>query len=133
MQDPPTTAELPDEWRALAAQQRRLGADAQARILDFCADELAAALLRGGDERLSLARAAKESGYSVDHLSRLLREGKIPNSGRPSKPLIRRGDLPVKRSRCKEKPCMSPEKAYITGRLFRDIVHSKYGADDVQV
>jgi hypothetical protein len=132
MSDQPTTAELPDEWRALAAQQRRFGADSQALILEFCADELAASLRRGGDERLSLARAAKESGYSTDHLSRLVRDRKIPNSGRPSKPLIRRADLPVKRSRCKEKRCMSPEKAYNTGRLFRDIIHSKYGANDVQ-
>ena len=132
MHDQPTAAELPDDWRTLAAQQRRLGADAQARILEFCADELAAALRRGGDELLSLARAAKESGYSVDHLSRLVREGTIPNSGRPSKPLIRRADLPVKRSRCKEKPCVSTKNAYITGRLFRDIIHSKYGGDDAQ-
>ena len=53
MQHKPTPAELPDEWRALAAQQRRLGADSQARILDFCAAELAAALRRAGDEVLS--------------------------------------------------------------------------------
>jgi hypothetical protein len=132
MHDQPTAAELPDDWRTLAAQQRRLGADAQARILEFCADELAAALRRGGDELLSLARAAKDSGYSVDHLSRLVREGTIPNSGRPSKPLIRRADLPVKRSRCKEKPCVNPQKQLYSGRLFRDIIHSKYGADDAQ-
>ena len=128
----PTTAELPDDWRALAAQQRRLGADAQARLLEFCADELAAALRRGGDELLSLARAAKESGYSVDHLSRLVREGRIPNSGRSSKPLIRRKDLPVKRSRRKEKPCVNSQDKLYSSRLFRDIVHSKYGGDDAQ-
>jgi len=46
-------ADLPDQWRELAAQQRRLGADSQARILDFCADELAAAFARAADELLS--------------------------------------------------------------------------------
>jgi hypothetical protein len=64
MQPKPTPTELPDEWRTLAAQQRRLGADSQARILDFSADELAAALRRAGDEVLTLARAAQESGYT---------------------------------------------------------------------
>lgn len=132
MQDQPTAAELPNYWRALAAQQRRLGADSQARVLDLCADELAAALLRGGDEPLNLSRAAQESGYSVDHLSRLVREGKIPNSGRTSKPLIRRKDLPVKRSRRKEKPCVSTENALYSSRLFRHIANSKNGGDDAQ-
>lgn len=132
MEPKPTPAELPDDWRALAAQQRRLGADAQARILEFCADELAAALMRAGDELLSLSRAAKESGYSADHLSRMVREGRIPNSGRRSKPLIRRKDLPVKTSKSKEKPCFSPKSDYISGRLFRDIINSKYGGDDAQ-
>lgn len=132
MPDQPTPAELPDEWRTLAAQQRRLGADAQARTLDFCADALAAALRRGGDELLGLAHAARESGYSADHLSRLLREGKIPHSGRKSKPLIRRRDLPQKARKRKEEPCVSNPSGYVPDRLFRDIVHSKYGADDAQ-
>ena len=132
MQPKPTPAELPNDWRALAAQQRRLGADAQARILEFCADELAAALMRAGDELLSLSRAAQESGYSADHLSRMVREGRIPNSGRKAKPLIRRKDLPQKANKHKGKPCFPAQSDYISGRLFRDIIHSKYGDDDAQ-
>ena len=132
MQTKPTPAELPDDWRALAAQQRRLGADSQARILEFCADELAAALLRAGDELLSLSRAAQESGYSADHLSRMVREGRIPNSGRKAKPLIRRKDLPVKASRYKENPCANSQNPLYSSRLFRDIIHSKFGGDDAQ-
>jgi hypothetical protein len=132
MQPKPTLAELPDDWRALAAQQRRLGADAQARILDFCADELAAALTRAGDEVLSLARAAQESGYTADHLSRMVRQGKIPNSGRKAKPLIRRKDLPLKAKKHKVIPCVATKNNYIEGRLFRDIIHSKFGGDDAQ-
>lgn len=132
VQPKPTPADLPDEWRALAAQQRRLGADAQARILDFCADELAAALLRAGDELLSLSRAAKESGYTVDHLSRMVREGKIPNAGRKSKPLIRRSDMPQKGRKGREEPDFSSRNGYISGSLFRDIIHSKFGGNGVQ-
>lgn len=126
----PSPAELPEQWRALAYQQRRLGADAQARILDFCADELTAALKRTDEELLSLSRAAQESGYSVDHLGRMLREGRIPNSGRTSKPLIRRRDLPRKARKRKEEPCVSNLSSYVPERLFRDIIHSKFGSDD---
>ena len=132
MHDQPTPAELPDQWRALAKQLRRLGADAQARILDFCADDLIASFARAGDELLSLRSAAQESGYSADHLARLLREGKIPKSGHKAKPLIRRRDLPQKARKRKEDPCFSPPSGYDPGRLFRDIIHSKYGGGDAQ-
>lgn len=33
-------ADLPDEWRDLAGQQRELGQDAQACTLEWCAEEL---------------------------------------------------------------------------------------------
>ena len=42
--------------------------------------------------------AARRSGYSADHLGRLVRNGKIPNSGRPGTPSIARRDLPRKAS-----------------------------------
>ena len=111
MQDQPTAAELPDDWRVLAAQLRSLGGDAQARTLEWCADQLTPAVRQKADELLSLHRASEESGYSMDHLGRLLREGKIPNSGRRAKPLIRRRDLPVKASRHKAQACASPPLA----------------------
>jgi hypothetical protein len=130
MPDQPTPTDLPETWRSLAIQQRRFGADAQARILEFCADELTAALVRGENELLGLARAAEESGYSADHLGRLVREGKIPNSGRKAKPLIRKQDLPRKARKSKEEPCFTPRGGYLPGGLFRDIVHSKFGGDD---
>lgn len=132
MHDQPTPAELPEQWRELAKQQRRLGADAQARILDFCADELMASFHRAGDELLSLNRAAQESGYSPDHIARLVREGTIPNSGRKSKPLIRRRDLPQKARKRKADPCNSGPSGYVPDRLFRDIIHSKFGGGDAQ-
>lgn len=132
MPHPPTPTTLPELWRALAVQQRLLGADAQARTLDYCADELTAAMLRAGDELLNLGRASEESGYSTDHLARLLREGKIPNSGRKSKPLIRRRDLPQKSRKRKEESCVKDRGGNVPDRLFRDIIHSKFGGDDAQ-
>src|SRR3954468_10313991 len=129
---PLNPADLPETWRALAMQQRNLGADAQARTLEWCADQLTTAMLQKADELLSLHRAAQESGYSVDHLGRLVREGRIPNSGRKAKPLIRRKDLPRKAEKTRVKPCLSPPSGYVPDRLFRDIIHSKLGADDAQ-
>lgn len=132
MQQHPIPTELPENWRALAQQQRSLGADAQARTLEWCADQLAASLRRRDEEVLSLQRAAQESGYSTDHLGRLLREGKIPNSGRKSKPMIRRIDLPHKCSEGKGKPCIARHRSYNPSRLVRNIIHSKFGGGDVQ-
>jgi hypothetical protein len=54
----------------------------------------AAAHPPGLDVPLTLSEAAAESGYSVDHLSRLLRSNRLPNAGRRYSPRIRRGDLP---------------------------------------
>lgn len=132
MLDPLTPSDLPETWRVLAAQLRSLGGDAQARTLEWCADQLTSAVLQKADELLSLHRASEESGYSIDHLGRLLREGKISNAGRRAKPLIRRCDLPVKASRRKAQACASPRSGYRSDRLFRDIIHSKFGGDDAQ-
>jgi hypothetical protein len=37
------------------------------------------------------------TGYSADHLGRLIREGKLANHGRPNAPRVRAADLPRKR------------------------------------
>jgi hypothetical protein len=132
MHRPLAPADLPETWRARAVKEREVHALAQAATFELCAHQLAEAIRQHTDECLSLQQAADESGYSVDHLGRLLREGKIPNSGRTSKPLIRRHDLPVKRNRRKARPCASPSAGYPSDRLFRDIIHSKYGGDDAQ-
>lgn len=127
-----TPADLPDLWRALAAKQRRLGAEAQAHTLEYCAAELREVLRATHGELLNLRQAAEESGYSTEHLGRLLREGKIPNCGRKARPLVRRSDLPIKPGHAKKKLAFTPQSDYIVDRLFRDIRTSKYGADDVQ-
>lgn len=127
-----TPADLPDLWRALAAKQRRLGAEAQAHTLEYCAAELREVLRATNGELLNLRQAAEESGYSTEHLSRLIREGKVPNSGRKSRPLVRRNDLPIKPGHKNKKLAFTPQSDYIVDRLFRDIRTSKYGADDVQ-
>ena len=84
-------------WRARAVDLRRWGAAEGAAVaLEQAAAELEAALSQLANEPLSLREAALASGYSVDHLGRLVRNGTIPSVGRPNRPRIRRGDLPVK-------------------------------------
>ncbi len=65
--------------------------------LESCAAELETTLRERDETTLSLTEAARESGYSADHLGRLVRDGKIPNVGRPGAPRITRRHLPRKR------------------------------------
>ncbi|HEY0931780.1 MAG TPA: hypothetical protein VGE27_17795 [Gemmatimonas sp.] len=81
-------------------QYDRDGLTASARILQRVADELEA--LAGG-ESVSLAEAARRSGYTTDHLARLSREGKLRNVGRKHAPRYLVTDLPRKLSRMSEK------------------------------
>jgi hypothetical protein len=68
----------------------------KAMALEECARELESSLGELELQPLTLGEAAKISGYSTDHLGRLVREGKIPNAGRPGSPRIAPGDVPVK-------------------------------------
>ena len=92
----PSVEGLPVAWRKQAKTLRRYGGETQAIVLDRCADELEATLHELDETTLSLVEAASESGYSADHLGRLVRDGKIPNAGRPGAPRIARMHLPRK-------------------------------------
>ena len=87
---------LPASWRKQAKALRRYGSEPPAVALERCATELEATLVERDETTLSLVEAARESGYSADHLGRLVRDGKIPNAGRPGAPRIARVDLPRK-------------------------------------
>jgi hypothetical protein len=91
-----TVRELPPAWRALAELLRTNGAEQAARATEARADELEAALRLQDDSIITLAQAAAASGYSADHLSREVREGRLRNVGRKGAPRIRRADLPRK-------------------------------------
>lgn len=92
-------AELVKHWRSAAVVSSSYGAEDLAKALNRCASELDEALSERDDETLNLTQAAEISGYSADHLGRLLREKKIPNAGRENAPRIRAADLPRKASR----------------------------------
>ena len=95
----PPAEDLPKEWREKAKTLRRFRAEGAASAFEECADDLDHALWVWREEPLTLAEAAEESGYSIDHLGRWVREGRIPNMGRPGAPRIARSDLPCKPTR----------------------------------
>ena len=84
---------LPATWRTQAKALRRYGGETPAVALESCAAELETTLRERDETTLSLTEAARESGYSADHLGR---DGKIPNAGRPGAPRIARSHLPRK-------------------------------------
>ncbi|MFL5580924.1 MAG: hypothetical protein ACJ8AO_11160, partial [Gemmatimonadaceae bacterium] len=92
---PMTSRELPRAWRERAAQLRRYAPEV-ANALDDAAGELEAAIGEDDARELTLAEAAAESGYSAEHLRKLVATGQLANAGRHHAPRIRRGDLPRK-------------------------------------
>lgn len=82
-------AELAAECRKKAAELREVfGGEKQARGIEWCLGYFELALGSGTGRLLTLTEAAAEGGYSVDHLGRLVRQGKIPTAGRPGAPRI---------------------------------------------
>lgn len=90
-------AELHAKWEARLSEWRALGVQVNGAALasEVLAD-LAAIDESAASEVLTLAEASAVGGYSVDHLSRLIREGAIENVGRKHAPRIRRRDVPAK-------------------------------------
>jgi hypothetical protein len=88
------------EIRSKAAELRNsFGDEERARAIEWAASLVERALHEQAEERLTLAEASARSGYSQDHLARLIREGRLPNAGRPHAPRIRAADLPRRQSR----------------------------------
>ena len=86
-------------WRTEAETLRRRGAAAQAVTLESCADELEGALKSWQDQLLTPEQAARETGYSAEHLRRQVRGGQLSaerGEGAKSHMKIRRRDLPAK-------------------------------------
>ena len=93
---PDSLASLAVRWRTEAQVLRQRGQETLALMTESFADELETALHEYDQATLTLREAAVESGYSADHLGKLIREGKLPNAGRRNAPRLRRRDLPAK-------------------------------------
>ncbi len=87
---------LAAEWRTRAASLTAWGAAGVACGWELAAHELEADEQARDLEGLTLTEAAEESGYTRDHLSRLISDGVIPNAGKKRAPRISLRDLPRK-------------------------------------
>jgi hypothetical protein len=89
-------AALRDQWRETAEELADV-APHLAALYRKHATQLEKAEALYLDEGLTVAESAAESGYSPDHIRRLLKDGRLQGSGGRN-PTIRRGDLPRKPS-----------------------------------
>ena len=110
---------LPEAWRSRADDIRRFSA-AAAAAFEQAADQLERSLTEVADVLLTLQQAARESGYSPDHVRRMIREGKVPNAGRPNAPRVRRRDLPRKPQRLPS----SEEPVHVQAASSRQVVRA---------
>ena len=88
---------LKQRWEARREDFQRLGVMLDGvKACDLVLDDLEALQHVEDDVTVNLQLGASLSGYSADHLGRLVRQGTVPNAGRPSAPRIRMADLPRK-------------------------------------
>ena len=119
-------SELVAKWSTRRDEYRRLGVLVDGAIL--CEEALAdlqEVMETRSTETLTLQQAARESGYSTDHLGRLVREGDIDNVGRPNAPRIRRADLPTKSGHLPQ----GKEPGHLTTTSKRQVALSVVGRD----
>jgi len=83
-------------WRELADVLNAEGCSEVAATRLRSATELENLLHTIESAPLSIAQASEESGYTCEHLRRMLREKPVLNAGRKGRPLVRRRDLPRK-------------------------------------
>lgn len=69
---------------------------AMTTICEAVLQDIDAVLMHQESEVLTLAEAARLSGFSPGHLGRLIRSGHIDSAGRSGAPRIRRCNLPIK-------------------------------------
>lgn len=92
-----TPAEFVTKWATEAEAMHRRGVMVNgAAVLAEVLTDFKAVQASAAEARLFLSEAASRSGYSVEHLGRLIRQGRLPNAGRWGAPRIRAADLPRK-------------------------------------
>lgn len=93
-------AEFVAKWQTRQAELERLHAQVDgATVCRELLQDFERFRAGEAEELLNLCDAARLSGYSEDHLGKLVRAGKIPNAGRAGSPRIRRADLPRRPTR----------------------------------
>src|SRR5437016_8089965 len=85
------------KWRMRRDELARLGAQVDgAKLCDEVLAEFEAVISSEDEALLALREAATRSGYSADHLRRLVRLGRLPARRDGRRLFFRAGDLPRK-------------------------------------
>ena len=109
---------LAQHWRVTADSVRRYSPDL-ARFLEAVAEDLDVHEREYHLEALTLVQAAKASGYTPDHISRLIAEGRIENVGKKGAPRTRRADLPRKPKPARRTPRLENGDPDLAGEVLR--------------
>lgn len=120
--------DLADTWEEEAETLRGRGAHRQAEALESAAEDLQKRISYWTKKPLSPAKAATESGYTADHIRRLIREGKVPNAGDESSPRIERRHVPRKPGHALGN--VSGERVGSRSRVARAVLDSDQEAED---
>jgi hypothetical protein len=102
------------EVRAKAEEQRTFGNEPAAKAMEWVSNRIERALREESFELLSLEEASCASGFSKEHLARLVRTGRLPDrrpAGSRGRLVFRRSDLPSKPSRGQNVPADTHELA----------------------
>lgn len=127
---PNTRRALIDRWLERREALAKYGALVDgARLLSECINDVEALFSGDTEEELSLTQAAQYSGYSEDHIGRLIRSGALPNVGRKHRPRVRRADLPRKPSALRES---APPSLFTSSRrqIAMSVVNSQSRSHD---
>jgi hypothetical protein len=120
--------QLAESWRTEAGRLRQFEAHGQAAACEQLADELEATLASWDVTHLTVREASEQSGYSEEHLRRLVRQGQIPNAGRPNSPRIFLRDLPRKPPQ--KDVLQPPGRVSSKQQIVRSVVDSEKGVCD---
>lgn len=95
-----TPREILDRWAARRDEWARLHVQVDGACLaaEVIADLERVAAGVDVDEPITYAKAVELSGYSVDHIGRLVRDGKLRNVGRKGAPRVLASELPKRPS-----------------------------------
>lgn len=121
--------DLPAAWRQRAEDLKRwAAADGAACALERAAEELEQALKAEAETLLTLTEAAARTGYSSDHIGRLVRTGAVANAGRKNAPKVRLGDLSAIKPKLAAQPSGAYDPVSDARGLRRSAVRSNHGS-----
>jgi hypothetical protein len=89
-----TLGELRERWEHRRDVFATFGASVDgAKLAGEILADIATLETANADEVLTLTNAARESGYSAEHLRHLVASGQLANAGRKHAPRVKRSDL----------------------------------------